>query len=39
MRKVWATLVDAIECYSGASSLTRRVTGYGGLRPSGALGL
>ena len=27
MRKVWSTLVDAIECYSGASSLTRRVTG------------
>jgi hypothetical protein len=27
MRKVWLTWVDAMECYSGASSLTRRVTG------------
>jgi hypothetical protein len=27
MRKVWLTVVDAMECYSGASSLTRRVTG------------
>ena len=35
MRKVWLTVVDAMECYSGASSLTRRVTGFDGLRPSG----
>jgi hypothetical protein len=27
MRKVWLTWFDAMECYSGASSLTRRVTG------------
>jgi len=37
MRKVWLTWVDAMECYSGASSLTRRVTGFDGLRPSGHL--
>jgi hypothetical protein len=35
MRKIWSAVADAIECYSGASSLTRRVTGFDGLRPSG----
>jgi hypothetical protein len=39
MRKVWSTDADGMERYSGASSLTRRVTGSDGLWPSGVLGL
>jgi len=35
MRKIWSAVADAMERYSGASSLTLRVTGFDGLRPSG----
>jgi hypothetical protein len=34
VRKVWSTVAEAIERCSGASSLTRRVTGSDGLWPS-----